>query len=427
MFNFLAYPVSGIMKLWHVVLHSLCGMDEHRAWFFAIVGLVITVRGLLVPFFWYQYKSGRSLALMLPVKHALEEQVKRRMDPRAAYVQRAATKQLHKQYRYRPGIGCIPPLIQIPAFLGLYRLILLMARPPEGITAEHPPIGFLNSEDVSSFLEASISGVPLPAYRVMDPQLLATLGTTQDEVASFTLPILVLAVSFTTLNTVLSIYRSLQQFNYDSTFTVVMNRILIGTLIVLPAMLIALGWLGALPVAVIIYWFANNLWTLSQQAVLYLALSVKYPLTEEFKKFRRARRIAFKERTAQTRRQNWRRRGLRVRRIVTPWREDVAHELREENEKRRTEKLQEKKRKKALSQVKAIGYQLEKRQVEQAKEQRSAQHAKPKPRSSDRRRTPGPDRGPRHLSRRPGTYRSHYRPKHQLHQAGPHHRDRHKG
>ncbi|MDK6259413.1 MULTISPECIES: membrane protein insertase YidC [Corynebacterium] len=354
MLDAFAYPVSGIMKLWHLLLHSVLGLDGSIAWVLSLVGLVITVRGLITPFFWFQYKSGRTMALMMPELRQINEDLGERTDRSGAAEHQRRTRELYDRYNYKPLAGCVPPLIQIPAFLGLYRVIVRMARPEEGIDAEHSGIGFLNSDDVASFLETTVRDVPLPAYRTMDPALLSELGTTSSAVAHFVLPILVLAVSFTTLNMGLSIFRNFEQFNWDSRSAIVMNRFFIGMLILMPLMLFNAGWNGPLPVAIVLYWFANNLWTLSQQAIMYFFLQTRYPITDEFRAFRRERRGAHKERSAERRRTKWRRRGKRALMFVAPWKAPALHrELRAEKKAHKKEKAEQKALKKVAAKARA--------------------------------------------------------------------------
>lgn len=366
------------MKLWHLLLHNALGLEEQTAWFFAIIGLVITVRGLLLPFFWFQYKSGRSLALMLPIKHHLDEQLKENTTPEVAAAHAQATKKLNEEFNYRPAAGCVPPLIQIPAFMGLYRVIVNMARPREGLTGEHQPIGFLSKEDVASFLNTTVNGVPLPAYRTLDPKLLSMLGTTSQEVASFVGPILVLAVTFTTLNMSLSIYRNFQQLNYDSKSTINTNKMLIVMLVLMPIFLLNLGWNGPLPVAIVIYWFANNLWTLSQQAILHTLLSLKYPLTQAFHEFKAERKALYKTRQKARRRRVWRRRRLRAQGIVTPWRiPQIRSELRAMKQAKKKEKAEAKAQKKAISAAKAQAQRKGRARKAAANPEASAQDGSP--------------------------------------------------
>lgn len=354
MLDAFAYPVSGIMKLWHLLLHSVLGLDGSIAWVLSLVGLVVTVRGLITPFFWFQYKSGRTMALMMPELRRINDDFGERSDHKGAAEHQRRVQELYDRYNYKPLAGCVPPLIQIPAFLGLYRVIVRMARPTEGIDAEHSGIGFLSSADVASFLETTVRDVPLPAYRTMDPAILAELGTTGETVARFVLPILVLAVSFTTLNMGLSIFRNFEQFNWDSHSSIVMNRVFIGMLILMPLMLFNAGWNGPLPVAIVLYWFANNLWTLSQQAIMYFFLQTRYPITDEFRAFRRERHGAHKERSAERRRAKWRRRGKRALMFIAPWKAPALHrELRAEKKARKKEKAEKKARKKVVAKARA--------------------------------------------------------------------------
>ena len=58
------YPVSGIMKLWHLLFGSF--LDGSAAWILTIVFLVLTVRAIIAPLNWMSVKQGRIAALMRP-------------------------------------------------------------------------------------------------------------------------------------------------------------------------------------------------------------------------------------------------------------------------------------------------------------------------------------------------------------------------
>lgn len=64
------YPVSGILKLWHLLFASF--LDESMAWLVAIVFLVLTVRSFIAPLNWLSVRSGRIKALMRPEPMQLE-------------------------------------------------------------------------------------------------------------------------------------------------------------------------------------------------------------------------------------------------------------------------------------------------------------------------------------------------------------------
>ena len=68
------YPVSGILKLWHSLVHSV--VPENAAWLISLVLLVLTVRGLIAPLNWMSVLAGRRAALMRPEKLELDERKK---------------------------------------------------------------------------------------------------------------------------------------------------------------------------------------------------------------------------------------------------------------------------------------------------------------------------------------------------------------
>ena len=57
-YSLFAYPVSGVIKLWHVLLTAL-GADPISSWIASLFLLVMTVRLILLPFAYAQYKSTR--------------------------------------------------------------------------------------------------------------------------------------------------------------------------------------------------------------------------------------------------------------------------------------------------------------------------------------------------------------------------------
>ncbi|MPV53291.1 membrane protein insertase YidC [Corynebacterium sp. zg331] len=285
MLNLFVLPISGIMKMWHLFFHALLGIEEHHAWLLSLVGLIVAVRTLIAPFAWMQFRAARISVLMRPHLDAVRRSYAERTDRRGILEEMALTSRLRKRFRYRPAAGCIPPLIQIAAFLGLYRLLLRIARPTEGIDGQHHRIGFLNAGDVDSFLHTTFLGVPLPAYRTMSSEQLAGLGTTRTEVTALIVPFLVLAVVFTTLNMALSLHRNRQSLDYASSFALNIYKITLLLAIVIPFMLVNAGLFGPLPVAIILYWFGNNLWTLLQNALIHLLLSRRLPLDKDHRAY----------------------------------------------------------------------------------------------------------------------------------------------
>ncbi|MCK7678527.1 membrane protein insertase YidC [Corynebacterium sp. CCM 9186] len=314
MLEALIYPVSGVMKLWHIALHSWIGLDDSLAWLLSLFGLIVTVRLIILPFAWTQYRSNRIFINMRPKLRRLTEEYELRTDAEAEDELNARRKELYKEHRYSPAGGCVPALIQLPVFIGLYQVLLQMARPSDGLdSVRHRPIGFLTSNDVEAFLHGRINRVPMPAYPAMSTEQLAALDTNRETVFDFVLPFLIAAAVFTSINMLVSIYRSQITLDHESAAARRIQKTMIVIAVVVPIFPLSFGLTGPAPAAIALYWFAGNLWTMCQTIILNLVLDRRHPLTEEFAEFRNESRNRVRE---QLRRDRAVRRSIRRRRLL---------------------------------------------------------------------------------------------------------------
>lgn len=296
MLELFMYPVSAVMKAWHILLTSGLGINDSTAWALSLFGLVVTVRAIIAPFSWMQLKAGRITVLMRPKLRKLEKEYEKNpnADTLEHYQQRQ--KEIREEYGYNMSAGCVPALIQIPTFLGLYQVLLRMARPAEGLDSQvHAPIGMLSGGDVTSFLQSRIADIPLPAYSKLGDAELAHLGTTAQAVHDFTLPFVLAACVFTFLNMVMSVIRNGYSLDRDSKLAIRLNRFLLAMILLAPWAIYNGGVNGPIPVAIVLYWVANNLWTLIQNAILYTGIRLKYPYDEDYLEFQRERKAAIKQ------------------------------------------------------------------------------------------------------------------------------------
>lgn len=281
------YPVSGIMKLWHLLLHDAFGLDDSMAWVLSVFGLVIVVRGLIAPFSLMQSRSGRISAILRPKLKELEEHYRTLTDKTSVAEHAEKRQQLRAEHGHSAAAGCIPPLIQLPVFIGLYQFLLHMARPDEGLdSVRHAPIGFLSSAEVEAFLDGHIFGVPLPAYIAMGSEQFTQLGTTRGEVLQVVLPMLAIAILFTILNFRLSFHRNNLTMDWDSKVARGLGKFLVVLFVLIPVLLIWLALAGPLPAAIVFYWVANNLWTLVQANTIHRIIQRQLPLNDEFIQYR---------------------------------------------------------------------------------------------------------------------------------------------
>lgn len=275
------YPVSLVMKAWHTVL-AASGMDSIAAWPVTIVLLVITVRLILLPFAFRALHSSRILINLRPALAALEASYAGRTDRDSIRAKMSDRKELQRNAGYRMRDGCLPALIQIPIFLGLYRILLTVSRPQDMEDGVHQGIGALNGTDVGEFLQAQVFGVPLPAYSVMTDERFAFLGTSSSDVFHIALPLCLLASVLTTVNLTYSVRRNWMTLDENNAVARGLFKFIV---VMVPFSLVfplAFGLAGPAPVAIMCYWVLNNLWTVIQNIGLQLHLDRKVPYSEEF-------------------------------------------------------------------------------------------------------------------------------------------------
>ncbi|WP_158408134.1 membrane protein insertase YidC [Corynebacterium uterequi] len=302
MLTVFAYPVSGVMKMWHEALTAV-GVDPHHAWAASIVLLVVTVRASLLPFAWVQRRSAHQSARMRPEMASLMKQFSGKTDAESLALLQVRKRSLQHRYNVSMTAGCMPLFIQIPVLIGLYRLLMWMSRPE--MLASHASrsggFGFLTGEDIHNFLNSTLAGVPLPAYYAMSDKQLAALSTTQGDVGRVLLPLLLTAVVFTTANLCISNYVSFRTLNWNIALSRRLFFFFASYILIMPVMLLSLGVLGPLPIALVWYWATGNLWSTLQVITLNVIAHRRWPLTAEHREYHRANRLSYMEAKKQPR------------------------------------------------------------------------------------------------------------------------------
>lgn len=376
--DFLTYPVSGIMKLWFVILHNLLGISVPISWVISVFGLVVTVRTLILPFAWIQYRTARTTVLLRPKLYALQEEHKKRDDPESVEELAAERKRLFKEHKHKPLAGCLPGLIQMPFIIGLYQVLIRVARPAGGIEdGQHSSVGFLTSEDVESFLHSRVHGIPLPAHVKMPQWQLDELGITLEQLRSFILPFLVCAALMSALNMLYSLYRNKLTMDYDSPLSGGLFKFFIVISIITPLFPLTFGLNGPAPAAICMYWLASSSWSALQIIGLNLMMDRKYPLGEEFFSYKSEAKQRYHERHQPKRQYKRDRRKRRLTMLVLPHRALRLHSENVEQKQRlkqaRAEKkaeLREEKERAKKKQAAAMTLRKKRRAMEKANAKR---------------------------------------------------------
>ncbi|ACU98918.1 membrane protein insertase YidC [Saccharomonospora viridis] len=251
MLDFIYYPVSFILWVWHKVFGFVFGEDNAIAWVLGIVFLTFTVRGLLFKPFVNQVRSMRKMQDFAPEVKRIQKKYANDRQRQAMELQR-----LQREHGVNPFGSCLPILLQIPVFIGL-NWVLRNFRP--GAESNY----FFDADDVASYVDAQIFGINLGD--AINHLGLAGGGGDSGwnwDVAPLAVPLMIVAGIATHLTARHSVAR--QNPASATPQTAVMNRL---TLYVFPAGVVVFG--AFFPIGLLIYWLANNVWTLGQQRFVY--------------------------------------------------------------------------------------------------------------------------------------------------------------
>lgn len=246
----LRWLVELVLMLWHQ-LFTWIGLDpaSGAAWVLSILGLVIVVRSALIPVTVKQIKSQRRMMDLAPEMKKIQAKYKGKNDQFSREAMSRETMALYKKHGTNPFASCLPILLQMPVFFSLFYVLRHAAE-------RKPGIGFMGQGLTDSFYEASIFGAPLrmtftQGWESGNWVVVALLGT---------IMVLMIASQFFTQLQIMSKNVS------DETKASPMYRQQKIMLYIIPFAFLFSG--VAFPLALNIYWFTSNLWTMGQQFIV---------------------------------------------------------------------------------------------------------------------------------------------------------------
>ena len=271
MLDFIYYPVSWILWFWHRVFGFALGKDNGFAWALAVVFLVFTLRLVLYKPFVKQVRTTKQMQELQPQIKELQKKYKNDRQKLATEMQK-----LQKDHGFNPLMGCLPMLAQVPVFIGLFHVLRSFNRVGGGVGGfgggmsmdpvvnAHTPNYVFNVDDVQSFLSARIFGAPISAA-ITTPkeqlQAFAEYGGIPNVTAMVivAVPLMIIAGVATHFNARASTARQSPEAAANPQ-AAIMNKL---ALWVFPLGVVVGG--PFLPIAILLYWVSNNIWTYGQQ------------------------------------------------------------------------------------------------------------------------------------------------------------------
>ena len=251
------WPIKWVIELILVAFHSMWtffGLDPDAGltWVLSIVGLVIVVRAALIPIFVRQIKSQRRMLEVAPQLKKIQDKYKGKKDQYSREAMSRETMELYKKTGTNPLSSCLPLLLQMPIFFGLFSVL------NDASVHDKAGVGLLSQQLADSFANAVFLGAPLSSTFI---EAWNNGGQPwQTMVVASVMIVLMTASQFITQLQIVSKNMS-PETKASPMFR--QQRIL---LYLLPLVFAFSG--VAFPIGVMFYWLVSNFWTMGQQFVV---------------------------------------------------------------------------------------------------------------------------------------------------------------
>ncbi len=231
--------------------------ESGAAWFLAIATLVLIVRSALIPVFVRQIKSQRRMMEIAPELKKIQDKYKGKKDQFSREALSRETMALYSKAGTNPFSSCLPLLLQMPIFFGLFRVLSTAA---EG----RPGVSFMTQELADQFGQAALWGLaPLKATMMYAFSEESTLTSSASIAVIVTAAVMVILMSASQFITQLQIMSKNQSPAMKESPMYRQQRLL---LYMLPLVFLFSGVYFSL--GVMTYWLVSNFWTMGQQFIV---------------------------------------------------------------------------------------------------------------------------------------------------------------
>jgi YidC/Oxa1 family membrane protein insertase len=226
-------------------------------WFLSIAALVLVVRAALIPVFVRQIKSQRRMMEIAPDLKKIQDKYKGKKDQFSREAMSRETMALYSKAGTNPFSSCLPLLLQMPIFFGLFSVLQNAAQGLAGVS-------FMTEELAEEFGQAALFGLA-PLQTTMAFALSGESTLTQEATIAVvvTAAVMVVMMSATQFITQLQIMSKNQSPAMKESPMYRQQRIL---LYMLPLVFLFSGVYFSL--GVMTYWLVSNFWTMAQQFIV---------------------------------------------------------------------------------------------------------------------------------------------------------------
>jgi YidC/Oxa1 family membrane protein insertase len=250
------WVIEAILVAFHTVFTAV-GLDGDAGttWVLSIVGLVLVVRAALIPIFVRQIKSQRRMLEVAPQLKKIQDKYKGKKDQFSREAMSRETMEMYKKTGTNPLSSCLPLLLQMPIFFGLFSVL-------QNAQHEGVGVGLLTKQLSHSFGESIFLAAPLKLA-------ISTAGEAAKIVGASTVAVVVIASIMVVLMTTSQFITQLQIMSKNqspemkSSPMYKQQRML---LYVLPLVFAFSGF--TFPLGVMFYWLVSNFWTMAQQFIV---------------------------------------------------------------------------------------------------------------------------------------------------------------
>jgi YidC/Oxa1 family membrane protein insertase len=276
--NWLYTAVTWIMLRWHDAfsfLESRTFLGTNWDWILAIIFLVITVRIVLFPLFVKQIKSQRAMQAIQPQLKELQQKHKGDRE-----TLQKEMMELYKREKANPLMGCLPIFLQIPVFISLFWILGRRMDPNrprivKAIGGDPPDPAVLEASNIEIYTWTFAQYESAANAKLFNAPIAATMfemgwfgernmTALYPEMGTSALNVGIVAGVLTVIM-VITTFLTTRQMILKTGWATDPQQLMVQRLMVygLPLMLLFSG--AFFPVAVIIYWVINNLFSLGQQ------------------------------------------------------------------------------------------------------------------------------------------------------------------